>query len=421
VAIVPAAAQQPRAVTLAEAIRLAAGTDPAVIQAVGDLRSAGATVLAAKGSFLPSVSAIGDGGSSYSEGPARTDPITGELLTGDTKSQSATFGLSGSLDLFAGFRRTADLRAAQRQEDRAEAARQEALAQSVLRTSGEFFNALASRELVEVRRATVRRAEEQLTIAVAKLQTRSATVADSLRALVSLGEARLALVSEAARLATSEANLGRRLGVGGRVAALDDSTLQAPGVPVDTTALLAEALSRAPAVRRARASREAAEASLAAAKSAYWPTLSLSGGYNYSGSDRDDFTLYNSRRIGLSLNWPLFNRFQREQQVSSRAAARDVEVARSADAEREVVASLAGHFASLAAAEERIALTRLSVTAARADVLVALERYRLGSITITDLGQSQEGLRRAEENAVSARFEYLRARAEIEAILGRRL
>jgi outer membrane protein TolC len=54
-------------------------------------------------------------------------------------------------------------------------------------------------------------------------------------------------------------------------------------------------------------------------------------------------------------------------------------------------------------------------------VAVALERYRLGSITITDLNLSQSGLTRAEENRVNARFEYLRARAEIEAILGRRL
>jgi len=38
-----------------------------------------------------------------------------------------------------------------------------------------------------------------------------------------------------------------------------------------------------------------------------------------------------------------------------------------------------------------------------------------------DLNASQSGLTRAEESAVSARYEYLRAKAEIEAILGRSL
>jgi outer membrane protein TolC len=54
-------------------------------------------------------------------------------------------------------------------------------------------------------------------------------------------------------------------------------------------------------------------------------------------------------------------------------------------------------------------------------VAVALERYRLGSIGITDLNAAEGGLTRAEESAVNARFEYLRAKAQIEALLGRRL
>ncbi len=42
-------------------------------------------------------------------------------------------------------------------------------------------------------------------------------------------------------------------------------------------------------------------------------------------------------------------------------------------------------------------------------------------VATAELGTAQSGLTRAEESAVAARFEYLRARAEIEAILGRPL
>jgi hypothetical protein len=45
----------------------------------------------------------------------------------------------------------------------------------------------------------VARAQQRLAIAVAKLQTRSANVADSLRAVVQLGEARLNLASRRLR------------------------------------------------------------------------------------------------------------------------------------------------------------------------------------------------------------------------------
>ena len=120
----------------------------------------------------------------------------------------------------------------------------------------------------------------------------------------------------------------------------------------------------------------------------------------------DSYALFNSRNITLGLSWPLFNRFQREQQVSERQTALDTERARAEDAKREVSANLTTQFAALDAARERIELTRLSVQAAQADVTVALERYRLGSIGITDLNAAEGGLTRAEESAVNARFEY---------------
>ena len=415
------AGQGPQQVTLAEAIALAARVDPAVVQAQGTLRTAGIAVRAAKGAFIPSLNGSASGGSSFSEGPARTDPITGQVITGNTRSQSVSMGLSSELDIFAGFRRSGDLNSAQGREAAAQASLDDAVAQATLRTSNEFFGALSYRELVAVRREGVRRAEEQLAIAVAKLQTRAANVADSLRAVVTLGEAKLALASELARLAGSEAALARLLGLGGRVAAISDSSLAVPGPPLDTAAIYAAAATGAPAVRRAESTVRAADGAVTAARAAYFPRLALSGDIGMAGNDRDDYTLYNNRRLGLALTWPLFSRFQRDQTMSDREATRDTELARLADVRRQVAASLATQFAALDAARERIELAKLSVDAARADVAVAFERYRLGSIGIVDLNQSQAGLTRAEEQMVNARFEYLRARAEIEAILGRRL
>jgi len=400
---------------------MAAAHDPNVIQAQGNLRSAGSGVRAARSQYLPSLSAGSSGGSSFYEGPPRFDPISNQLVDGNTKSQSLSFGLSSDIDLFTGFRRGGDVKAANAREEGAGASLDESLARSALETAGDFYSALASQELVEARRRSVARAQQQLQIAVAKLQTRSANVADSLRAVVQLGEARLNLASEEASLARYEASLARRLGFRGRIAATDDSTLRVPGPALDTSAIMAEAMERAPSIRRTEASVRGAEGSLTSAKAAYWPQLRLSGNYGLSGNNANSYTLYNNRNITLGLSWPLFNRFQREQQVSERQTALDTERARAEDARREISASLTTQFAALDAARQRIELTRLSVQAAQADVAVALERYRLGSIGITDLNAAEGGLTRAEESAVSARFEYLRAKAQAEAILGRKL
>ena len=194
-----------------------------------------------------------------------------------------------------------------------------------------------------------------------------------------------------------------------------------PGATLDQSALLVEALARAPSVLSGEASVRAAQAAVSAAKAGYWPRLVLSGNYNLAGNNGADYELFNSRSIQLGLTWPLFNRFQREEQVVQQQVSLETEQARLADATREVESRLSAQFAGLEAARQRIDLTLLSVDAARADVTIALERYRLGAIGIVDLNTAQAGLTRAEESAVSARFEYLRARAEIEAILGRPL
>ena len=59
--------------------------------------------------------------------------------------------------------------------------------------------------------------------------------------------------------------------------------------------------------------------------------------------------------------------------------------------------------------------------AAEEDLRVQQERYRLGASTIVDVLTSQEALNQAEVDAVTARFDYVRARAQISALIGRTL
>ncbi len=91
--------------------------------------------------------------------------------------------------------------------------------QQALTTTNQFFDALAAAQLVRVREASVRRAEEQLKVSVAKLRAGSATRSDSLRSLVTLGNARLDLIQAQTDLATAEASLARLIGETGPGAA----------------------------------------------------------------------------------------------------------------------------------------------------------------------------------------------------------
>ena len=200
---------------------------PDVVRASSAIRTAGAQRRNAWGSFLPTLTANSSANEFYTEGAPRLDPVTGQITVGNSSNRSISTGLSASVDLFTGFRRRAELRSARASEDAAEASFIDARFQQALTTTNQFLAALAAGQLLRVRESSVRRAEEQLKVSVAKLHTGSATRSDSLRSLVTLGNARLDQLTTQTDLAAAEANLARLIGETGRVKAADDSAFYA--------------------------------------------------------------------------------------------------------------------------------------------------------------------------------------------------
>ena len=412
---------QTRAVTLPEAVRLAERTQPGVIQAEGQIRTAAAQRKSAWGNFLPSLNANSSASEFFSEGSSRIDPVTGQLTGGNSTNRSVNTSLSASVDLFTGFRRGAELQAAKAGQTEAEASLVGVRFQQALATTNQFFDALSGAQLVGVREASVRRAEEQLKVSIAKLHAGSATRSDSLRSLVTLGTTRLDLIQAQTDLATAEASLARLIGEIGRVRAQDDSSFHLTAAAVDTQALRTEVEGRSPRIQTALATANVARANVRAARSAYWPSLTLGANTGWNASRTNDYAFFNQRQVSLQLSWNLFNRFDRELTIAEREASYDVAEATAADERRAVQADLTAQLAQLDAASAKIDITGTSVAAATEDLRVQQERYRLGVATIVDVLTSQEALNQAEVDVVNARFDYLRARAQLEALIGRTL
>src|SRR6187399_1334831 len=103
------AAAQTRTVTLGEAIARSNRVQPRVVQAEGNLRNADMRVKTAKGSYLPSLTANGTGSSSYNE-VARANSSGDLQPPGSIGNLNAS--LTSSLEIWDGFRRSNDLKAA---------------------------------------------------------------------------------------------------------------------------------------------------------------------------------------------------------------------------------------------------------------------------------------------------------------------
>jgi outer membrane protein len=412
---------QVRVVTLSDAIRLAERTQPSMVQAQAGVRTAAAQRRNAWGAFLPSLSAGSSASEFFSEGAARVDPITGQLTSGDNTNRSVSTSLSASVDLFTGFRRGAELQAAKAGQVQADASLVDTRFQQALATTNVFFDALSAAQLVGVREASVRRADEQLKVSVSKLHAGSATRSDSLRSLVTLGSARLDLIQSQTDLATAEANLAHQVGEVGRVSATDDSSFHRLLTAIDTVGLRLEAESRSPRIQTAVASANVARVDVRASRSAYWPSLILGANTGWNASRNNDYAFLNQHQVSLQMSWTLFNRFDRELTIAQREASYDVAQATAEDERRAVQAELTAGLAELDAAHSKIDITLTSVTAATEDLRVQQERYRLGASTIVDVLTSQEALNQAEVDVVNARFDYLRAKAQLDALIGRTL
>jgi outer membrane protein len=418
-----AAAQEPRRVRLEEALRLARENNPAMVQAQQNVRVAAVGELQALGAYLPSIS--GSGSASRS---SNTRVNQAGVPQSFPNTDNSSFGVSANLNLFTGFQRGANSRAASATMDLNQAALIGQDYATALATKQAFFNALATQELVAVSETQLRRAEEQLKLTSEKLRLGATTRADSLQARVDYGTAQLALIQAQANARTAQANLARAIGFEGSVAAVPDTMLEARLATLDTAALRGEALANAPSVVQAQASVAAARASLAASRSSLMPTLSFGATETWTGGSlpwKEQTTpglkYTGTWSLRLSLSYPIFNNFQREAGIVAADANTVQAEARLRDARLFLDANLTQSLAALDAAAEQIDVSRVSVAAAQENLRMQRERYRLGASTIVDMLTAEVTTNQAEVALVQARYNYLVARAQLEAYVGHAL
>jgi outer membrane protein TolC len=82
---------------------------------------------------------------------------------------------------------------------------------------------------------------------------------------------------------------------------------------------------------------------------------------------------------------------------------------------------LTQYLTSLAQARAQFEIAEGNRAAGEEDLRVQRERYRLGAATLLEMLVAQASLDQAEVNKVQARLDYLVAKAQIEALIGREL
>jgi outer membrane protein len=413
-------------IALQHAIELAQRNAPAAVQARGQIRTANSQVRAAYAAFLPSLSITA--GQSNQTGDRVGQ--SGNIVPFNPKHPwSYSTGLRSSLRLFDGGQRLYQISQSKADVGAAEANDVAQQFNVALQVKTQYYAILAARELEAAAGAQLDQAEAQLSAAIARVRAGAATLSDSLRSVIQVGNARLALITAENNLRVASAALTRLVAAPYLVTAETNDTLETQS-PIDSAALVQYAL-HGPSIEEASAQALSAQAAVRVARAPYLPTVDLAfnrGGSGFApyGTGASGDTLLNrqypyANTFSFSASYPLFNNYQRENALTQAKVAKENADASLRDARFAVQANLVQQLASLRAAQERIQIQQASVTSAEEDLRVQQQRYALGASTLLDLLTSQTTLGQQRALLIQARQDYRLARAQIEALIGRDL
>ncbi|OYV66411.1 MAG: hypothetical protein B7Z72_11395, partial [Gemmatimonadetes bacterium 21-71-4] len=189
-------------------------------------------VMQAWGAYLPSVTGSGSATRNSSQRVNQFGGVQSSALT-----DNSSFGVSANLNLFTGFQRGANMRAANATRDLNQAALLQQDYATDLATKQAFFAALADQELVGVSQANLAQNDQQLKLTTEKLRLGATTRSDSLTASVSYGTAEVQLIQARANALTAQANLARAIGAKGLVAPVPDTEMGAVPIILCTAAM----------------------------------------------------------------------------------------------------------------------------------------------------------------------------------------
>ncbi|MGH7648108.1 MAG: TolC family protein [Gemmatimonadaceae bacterium] len=409
-----------RPIKLDEALRLAQKVSPLAVAAQGSLETSRAQVRAAYASFIPALSI---NATTSRQGGGRFDQ-QGTLVPFIGGSWQYTHGLNLNLDLFDGGSRIYNLHTFKADVNAAYANQTLQQYGIALSVKQQFYAVLAAREAESAAESQLAESNENLKQALAKVHAREATKSDSLRAVIQVSNAQLAIVTSRYDLSTANAALTRLVGTPFTVTASPEDTTGNSFAAVDSAALRALA-DAGPAVKQAQASDAASAAGAKAARAPYLPTLSASWNISGNGSANslqfvaDQYAYQNEFR--LSLSYPIFDQLQREQGIAVADVARRNADAQLRDAKLAAQQNFVQFYGALRTNQQQVQIDETSVAAAEEDLRVQRQRYEFGASTQLDVLTSEAALIQARAALIQARFNYRVAKAQLEALVGRDL
>ena len=284
-----------------------------------------------------------------------------------------------------------------------------------------YFDLVRQQEQLGVLQEAVELSEERLRIAEVRRDLGSSSEQEVRQARVDLNADRAALLRQRLTFVNAKAAFVQLLGRPGPPDFAVADTIRL-GPPFNAEALADAALEANPSLRLAEQDRRVAALARREIRAERFPTVGAEVGYAYANQNAEAGFVTESRSLdltyGLTAQFSLFDGFNRRRRIeNAQVQVRNAEVAVEA-ARAEVQTALVQQLESYEVSLELVALEQENLEAARLNVEVALERFRLGTTTSVELREVQETLTAARSRLLTAQFEAKEAETELLRLSG---
>jgi len=292
---------------------------------------------------------------------------------------------------------------------------EDVVAQIVLNVKNAYYNLLQTERNRDVAVDTMKQFQQHLDQANAFFRIGTKPKFDVTKAEVDFGNARLNVLKAENAVRAARITLKDVMGISENAdfAVVDNMAFQKSDLQLND--VLNTAYSNRPNLRSVIAKKEATEKSIDLAKKGYYPVLSGSAGYGYSGTD---FPLGSGWNAGATLSFPLFTGLSTKYQVDEARANLEILKANEDSIRQGIRLDVQQAYLNVQDAAEQISMAEMTVLQAKENYDLASGRYRTGVGSPIEVADATITLNNARANLNTALYNYKMAQAALEKSIG---
>lgn len=416
------------AMTVKESVELALKQNPAVLASQKNVAAADAKLRQAFGTFAPTIKVDGNLGKTYSQ--PSVFPVTVQTTAGAV-TQNFILGINDTADqrgLSASFSQPVfiapllpGLRMAQKNSDIAKEDYRKTVLDTTYNVTKAYYGVLLAQKMYDFSVQSKNMAKSHLDQINALFSAGVSTKADLLRTEVQLANSEVAVTKamNALEIAKNTFNnaIGSDLGENVDVADIEIVTTISNFPTYDD--LIKLAFSNRPDWKQYVLSEEIAEENVSLARTAYLPTVLVSGKTGYQSTDYPSIkSTVNSWSITGAASWTLFDGFGIQNKIIEANAELESQKAGEEATKNGIKLDVRNAYFNLKSALDTIDSNKKAVESAKENYKVSDLRYNSGVGTNIEVIDAQVALTSAQINYAQAIFDLEISKAKINDALG---